>query len=453
MRSLLIFSICTFCITSALPVQAKKKIVLLPLVERDNPPKEITRQVFELLSKAASTVTNLQILTGKVLRKKMDRKPKKVLTLCGANISCLAGYARKAGGSILILGKAVPYEAGAKITFVAIKTKSKKIVRKIPLIFDSVASVKPILGAAFFEILGVTKPGFLLVAKAKGNVLVDNKKVGRGPGPHKLSPGLHTVTIAGRQTSAMILPGKTKKLKFKDMPILADESPEPVEQSSADKEPPLTEIQNTEKDTPEQNKGTTAEAPAQESPMPPPLVSEEKQAEQATKPVSSEPASDEEAPNMASETSQSEEKQPSQDPVVEDDASPAHHTTKQVNQLTQIEDNTGGVLFWSGIALSIVGAGGLGTGAYFYLDYSKKRSQLNAEIDPSTGISQVEAQSRVKAFNDDNQPTSNTSLMLITSGAVTGGVGLLFLVLDSLDLNLPAVATYDGRQLILAWQY
>ena len=84
------------------------------------------------------------------------------------------------------------------------------------LVFDSTEDVKAVLGAAFYEIFGITDPGLLEVANASGVVKIDGKVAGQGPGPYELPPGRHEVLANDRTQSVRVAPAKKKSINAAD---------------------------------------------------------------------------------------------------------------------------------------------------------------------------------------------------------------------------------------------
>jgi len=164
-----------------------------------------------LLLKASAFLDNVKVLSGKKLKKKLRKDPKRALTKCGADMGCLAKLGKKVRANEVLLVKTSPASnGGVQLFFVFIDVKRKTLARKQKIEIASVDQVKVVMGSVFYELFGYTDPGTIKVAGAVGAVNIDGELVGTGPGPYKVRPGRREIVADGMMMVAMCRPVNTR---------------------------------------------------------------------------------------------------------------------------------------------------------------------------------------------------------------------------------------------------
>lgn len=176
----------------------------------------------------ASTV----LLIGEGTRKPLRRR----IAKCEGALPCVAKIGRNNNLREVVLARGTPRgEGGARWVFTVISVETRTVVREYTLELPSVASVQAELARVYFDVVGITTPGFIAIAHAPATVDVDGVAVPYGSGPLALKPGPHTVRVGEEEQPVMILPGDTRKLTFASLtaPVAVAEPAAPADEVAA----------------------------------------------------------------------------------------------------------------------------------------------------------------------------------------------------------------------------
>ncbi len=380
---------CAVLATPALSRAAGRDTVALVVMAKDDPSPAMVKAFGEAFVEAAQQLGNVQILAGKQLDQRLKGDAGAAVTTCGANLKCLAKLGSKAKASRLIMARVVGATSGAiAVQVLVVGTKSKAIERKGALDLANLDEVRWKLPTEAFQLIGATGKSRLAVSGPAGEIKVDGKLVGKGPGHHEVAPGRHRVQSGSFDTEVLVAPGRAVQVKVPPGAAAASqETPE------AD---PLALVAPPPKASPD-------EPPPPAKPAPPPIDDLEL--------VSLSPNSG---------TSAATSPPPSSPPPTEVVASappPALMTQQEVEQ----HASTGPTAWWYlGVASAGTGAALLSGGGYFGWHASSLRGDVRRG---AGGTTQVDAQ---RTFNRANNDASRANLMFIVGSVLlTAGGALL----------------------------
>ena len=126
----------------------KKTVAIFPFLADGSPNAATINATSGLLLKASAFLEQVTVLSGKKLRKKLKKDPKKAIQKCGANMKCLAKLGKKVKASEVLLVKVSESPGGGvSMFFVFIDVKKKTLARKQKIEIASAGDGKIVMGS------------------------------------------------------------------------------------------------------------------------------------------------------------------------------------------------------------------------------------------------------------------------------------------------------------------
>ncbi len=201
------------------PVTSRATVVFLP---SDDGLKNFVAAVEDFVEQAAKFYPDVKLMLAARIRRHIARR----VTKCASNTACIAKLGKKQRLDEIIVVRVSAEGDGAKLQFAAVSVKEAKVARAVEITVASVSRVQTEMARIYFEVVGITRPGYLVIPGRPATLIVDGNEVPYNGKLLELPPGPHTVRVGAEETKIMVLPGESRKLELAAAVSAKGSSPE-----------------------------------------------------------------------------------------------------------------------------------------------------------------------------------------------------------------------------------